>query len=262
MIQNKNKYLTTKNILFAYVFFFLVVFLLPAGGIYTRENIMDLFAEKGFSIISFLIESILLSIIWSFPFLITKKYKKVTILSIIAVLNYSLIILLLYFDLVNEKIILLINPITLSLTVNVGMRKKYKLLPLCYLIGLIFSTHPLIGNIVILLFSQLFFSEYPIEKQSRTESFFSRLIPYFIIGMGLFWFRLLSIEVKIPYFENSNEYLVIILGISYILVGYFLLHNIIIAYYSTKSWRSLLAYIPIAWIIPLISIFFENKKEQ
>ncbi len=253
-----NKYLTTKNILWVFGIFILTLLLYPGfGGNYYLS------IEAGNSLLNAVLEVIFLSVLWGFSSIVKRNWKKMTIMFLFAFVCYVLVMFLSYPFQETQKWILFVNPITLSLIGNLLYDKKYRLLLPAYFIGVLsFCCSPVIC-FPIVLFLQLFLSEYPIGKQSKSQSFLSRLMAYFVIGTG---FMILEITSKSEpfsqlYIGTVDNYIWYLIASLIIIAGYWLLYHTLGAYYTDRKWKYVLSYIPVLWLIPLISIPFENKNK-
>ncbi len=266
-MNQENKYLTTRNVLWALGSFILIVFLLPSGGVFYRSYLYSVIFPVRFPFLLIYcgLEMIVLSAIWSFPAIVKRRWKKAAVMSIMACGFYTLTLVLQYYSVTGDWFILFINPVAWSICAGLMYGRKYRLAVLGYGIGVLFSFGPLIFSVVPILFMQLFLSEYPIQPQSKSQSFFSRIVPYYIIGMGFLFFSYINFSNPQPvfhYIEIANPYFPIIVSGLYILTGYLSLRLLLKAYYHPATWKYALAYIPCLWTLPQICILFEKNTSS
>ncbi|MDR1913526.1 MAG: hypothetical protein LBQ68_03460 [Clostridiales bacterium] len=262
----EDKYLSVVNIVYTYALFIAVCFLLPSGGFYSQKHICDdVFSPSSNAWYYCGIEALLLIVMWSFSAIVKRNKKKTIILSIAACICYFTILLLQYYHVTDDVLILFINPVALSLVAGLVYDKKYKFIPIAYLAGVLLSFFPLLGSLPLITFIQLFLCEYPLKPQSRSQSFCSRLVAYFMIGIGIqlfFYTRTVENYVLLHYLGYVSVNVVVPVSVLVTLMAYLLLNKLLKSYYHTLSWKKVLSYIPVLWCIPLILLLFEKHTNR
>ena len=257
--QNKD-YLTAKNILFVILIWIAIVFINPAGNgwlFMPEEYYKDW-------VLYFIFDSIFLMFCFSFKSLIDKNYKRVFILSGLAIMNLAIVYFLVFNQKVDTSIIPFFHPITLSLPIIFLIEKKYKLAIIGYMICYTFSFGPFLMSLIPILFAQIWFDSIELPtSEKKISRFFARFFIYALVSTLTFFlfYSLTNNKLIYPAVSISKTQEIIMSALAVIAI-YLVLNQYLRLYYEKYGNLTLriLSYVPILWIIPLFEIIFNGKR--
>lgn len=250
-------YLSTKNLMFVFVSFIAVVFICPGCGPFYWDQDSGLFSSP--MIISLFAQSVVFyPLMWTFPSIVKRNWKKVLILTILCWLNFIVVGALGDYNIMNNELLMFIHPFTLSICSGFLYQKNYKFAIISYFLCLSFVQFGLIGIIIVILFFQLLMSHslFP-SKQTLLSAFITRL--YFYISMTIIYTFMHYVTIGDGDFSLYllECILVVIFGLG---TMYWLLFLYLRNYYKEMDWRYYLSFIPVLWLIPMFAIFFEKRE--
>lgn len=260
MKEKFKNYLTTKNILLLILVWIILVFIDSAGNgwLFKPEEYF-----KDWKMY-FILDSVVLMTCFSFKSLIDKNFRRVSLLSGIALINLTIVYFLVFNLKVDTSIIPFFHPITLSIPIIFLIDKKFKFAIIGYIICYALSFGPFLISVIPILFAQLWFDslETPISE-NRFARFIARFFIYALVSTFTFFLVYLFMNDNLiyPNVSMSKSHEIIMNGLALIAIYYVLNQYLRLYYEKYGNWTlKTLSYLPIIWIIPLFEILINEKK--